>query len=818
MRYKLKNIIGISCVMAFLAINTTVSGQSTTSPASPVKAVPDKLSPSAGIPATGTDVSKTTSEGVVPDKDLKISPDPADGKKETEKEVEADAEKEKLQEYSAFQKYIMDRISPEVSRQVDHFGYSFFQSVPETFTPAQAIPVNTGYVIGPDDEIRVNVWGMVEGIWNLVVDRDGNIDIPTVGTLSVAGLTYGNLQPFLKKELSKYYKEFHINVSMGKLRNIPVYLVGNVKKPGSYSVSSLSTLVNALFVSGGPSTSGSMRDISLKRQGKTVVRFDMYDFLLNGDKTKDVRLEPEDVIFVPPAGSLVAIIGNVTNPAIYEIKGDASLKELIDMSGGVTATGYIKRLQVERIFENETRIILDKNISELSADKDGMKLLNGDIVVIYPVPDKITNAVTLKGNVVRPGDYQWFEGIKLSDIIKNPEKDLLPETNFEYGLIERLLLPSYEKELIFFNPRKAFIEKNSEEDKLLQPYDTVEIFYRWQYEEQKKLKIAGAVAVPGTYAYTEKARVSDLIKQAGGLTDLAYTREAELTRVIPTPEGLQTERFYLNIERALQNDPQHNILLAYNDYLFVRPIPGGNLYETAEIKGEVKFPGIYSIMKGETITSLIARAGGFTDDAYVRGAVFTRKEVRDAQRKQMDKMIEQLELDLLTPSKLEDDSSTSDMQKLEAEMEKKRELVAKLKEIQPDGRIVISLAQKPGTKTYDMALQDGDVLAIPKNPNIVSVLGSVYNPTSFVYGKKLSYTNYLKMAGGATPSANRRELYIIKADGSMVKPGRGYRLEPGDAVVVPEKLEFVSGRRQVLDMIDILYRAAMVVVVTSTAF
>lgn len=715
---------------------------------------------------------------------------------------------EEAEDLSYFQKYLMGKMSLSVSRRVSHFGYNFFSQRPESFTPVVSLPVTAGYVIGPGDEIRINVWGMLEGRWNLVVDRDGNIDIPTVGVVSVAGLTYQNLENFLKKELSKHYKEFQINVSMGRLRTIPVYLVGNVRKPGNYTVSSLSTLVNALFVSGGPTTSGTMRDIHLKRNGTTIVRFDMYDFLLKGDKTKDVRLQPEDVIFIPPAGPMVAIVGQVVNPAIYELKGPTSLTALIKMAGGIVATGYTKRIQVERIFQKETKIILDKDFDELS-DKEDINLADGDIVMVYPIADMIINAVTLTGNVVRPGQYQWKEGMRVSDIIKDAQA-LLPETNFDYALIERLQPPTMNRQLLFFNLGKAILEKDPAEDNLLQTYDIIRVYSMWEVAEPPEVRITGPVNKPGSYQYRENMKVSDLVKLAGGLKYFAYLQEAELTRVTPTPTGPETQRFHINLEKALQEHPEDNILLKQDDYLFIRSVPDWKLYEIVTIRGEVKFPGVYTIKKGETVTSIIGRAGGFTEEAYLRGAVFTREEVRKIQKQQIDTMIDKLEMELLAPRSLPAESTAADIEQEGIEMKRKRELIAKLRATQPTGRVVISLTDAPVKKIYDIPLEAGDTITIPKNPGVINVLGSVYNSASFVYDGKLNYNNYIQMAGGLTPTADRREIYIIKVDGTIVKPGRQYTLEAGDAVVVPEKMEIVSVRREIRNIVDVLFKAAVI--------
>jgi polysaccharide biosynthesis/export protein len=817
------------------------------------------------------------------------------------------------EELSAFQQYLMKQLPLTVSRRVNHFGYNFFRTPPSTFAPVESLPVTAGYVIGPGDEIRINVWGMLDAIWNLVVDRTGSINIPTIGPVSVTGLTYEELEPFIKKELSKQYKEFHLNVNMGRLRTIPVYLVGNVRRPGMYTVSSLSTLVNALFVSGGPTTSGTMRDIRLQRDGETIVRFDMYDFLLRGNKTKDIRLQPEDVIFLPAAGPSAAILGNVKNPAIYELREDTTITDFIKMAGGVSAMGYKKRIQLERIYQNETKIILDRNLDALSAEDD-IVLEDSDIVAIYPVSDTIVNAVTLYGNVVRPGQYQWTEGMRVSDIIKD-EQNFLPETKLDYALIERMQPSSLQRELLFFNLGKAVIDKDPEEDKLLQPYDTVIVYSKWQFTERFRVQIDSGVHRPGRYIYRENMRISDIVKLAGGLTrpdhpasylpqgmiirrmppdyreenipfdlgksvlmedkeadlllhpkdrvkifdhwdiarkrvvrlagavnnpgeyrwinnmkvkdlinlaggleDFAYTLEAELTRVVATNEGPETKYLYVNLQKVLQDDPAHNILLDYNDYLFIRPVPEWQLYQTVHIRGEVKFPGVYTIKKGTTITALLDRAGGFTDDAYIRGAVFTREEVRKNRREQMDEMIDQIEMELLAPRSLPAEATQADMRAEEMNLARKREFIAKLKAIEPDGRMVISLQDASDKSIYDIELKDGDTLSIPENPGRISVLGAVYNPSAFIYDSRLNHSRYLQMAGGFTPTANRRELYVIKVDSTVVKPGRNYALEPGDAIAVPEKLEIISAGRHVRNLIESLYRIAVTVAVTKTIF
>lgn len=816
-------------------------------------------------------------------------------------------------ELSPFQQRLRRRQSLEVSRAVGHFGHDFFRAAPDTFAPVETMPVPAGYVIGPGDEIRISVWGMVEGRWTPVVDRDGNITIPTVGVVSVAGRTYAELETFIARELRKHHREFELNVGMGRLRTIGIYLVGHVRRPGRYTVSSLATLVNALFASGGPAHTGSLRDIRLRRGEQTVVSFDMYDFLLAGDRSRDVRLEPEDIIFVPPAGPQAALLGEVRVPAIYELADDITLAGLLALAGGPAATGYLKRVQVERVFEREHRIILDRDLREIEAAAD-FSLADGDIVSVYPASDAVTNAVTLAGHVTRPGRRQWIEGLRAGDLVAG-EGDLLPESNLEFALIERRQPPVMHPELLFFNLGQVLRAPGSAADPLLQPHDRLIVYSRWQFREQfavrvengvnrpgryhyrenmrlsdlvnlagglirpehpgsyrsrgtiirrmppdyrpeqvsfdlhaalfdgeaaadlplyphddvylfdawelaevKQVRVSGPLHAPGTFRWARGMTVSDLLERAGGLREHAFTGAAELTRVRPTPGGPETLRLTVNLDLALAGDPAHDLALERDDYLFVRPVPGWRLYETVRLSGEVQFPGTYTITPGETISDLIARAGGYTDEAYPRGAVFTREEVRRRQREQTARMVDQLEMSLLAPRSLPAEATAADVRHQEAEQARLRELIDRLRAEEPAGRVVIGLARRPGDIAYDLPLRDGDHLAIPRDPGVVSVLGAVYNQSAFVHEPGLGYRHYLELAGGLTAGANRREIYVIRADGSVVRPRRLRTLQPGDAVVVPERLEVISTRREIHEIIDILYKTAVTIAVTTTIF
>ena len=646
---------------------------------------------------------------------------------------------------SVFEQFISGGISFGVSTDIKQFGYDIFRQPPSTFAPVERVPVGPDYVLGPGDEIRINVWGRIEGQWNVVVDRDGTINLPKVGTIGVTGLTFKELREMLRREFSKYFTGFEMNVSMGALRTIRVYVVGNAEKPGAYTISSLSTLINALFEAGGPSKTGTMRDIQVKRNGKTIVHFDMYDFLLKGDKTKDVRLMPGDVIFIPPVGPLVGIAGNVRNPAIYELKGESRLLDLISMAGGLTSIAFRGRVQVQRIEDHQFRTIFEGDLIEIEKNLGkNFALRDGDLVKVFPVMET-KNTITITGAIATPGEYGVTPGV---------------------------------------------------------------------------------------------TRVRDVISLAGGLLYYA-SNQAEITRVRVTPAGPQTEMFVIDLSKAMEGKSQHNVPLEINDYLFVRTVPEWELYRMVGVSGEVKFPGTYTVKKGEKLSSLIERAGGYTDRVYLRGAVFTRERVRQLQQKQIDEMTERLEREVLGKGVAEVATalSSEEAKIKESEIKQKRDFIATLKGVKAKGRMVLKIDRPEILKNtpYDIELEEGDSLFIMANPQSVQVIGSVFNQTAFVYDKDKGVSRYIDLAGGYTENADKKRVYLLKADGTAVRPGSGFlniswnktsnrwesggsNLESGDTIVVPERLERIAWMREIKDITQILYQIAVTAGVLIVAF
>jgi protein involved in polysaccharide export with SLBB domain len=637
---------------------------------------------------------------------------------------------------SEFERFITGSLPEEQLTNIRRFGMEFFSNPPSTYAPSGTVPVRPDYVIGPGDQIRIDVWGMVEGRWTVNVARDGTISIPRVGVIRVAGLTYDQLEGAIDGELSRYYSNYELSVTLGALKDIKIYVVGNARQPGAYTVSSLSTLVNALVAAGGPGPQGTMRDIQVRRGDRVVTRFDMYDFLLRGDKTKDIRLLPEDVIFIPPVGPQAAVTGNVKKPAIYELKGRTSLQQLLEMAGGMTATGYTGRVQVMRVMEREYRTIFEGDLGTLQPDSMlNLKLVDGDYIRLFSVIERMATA-RITGPVAKPGEFA------------------------------------------------------------IQPGDT---------------------------------RLADVLHRSGGLLYYA-SPEAEITRVMATPEGPMTERIRVNLKKAMAGDPAHNLLLQMNDYIFVRAVPNWKLYRQVQLKGEVRYPGIYTIEDGEKLSSVLERAGGFTDKAYPRGAILTRESVREAQEEQIREMVNRLERELAAvgANELSAALTSEEAQILQAEAEQKRQLLQKLKETRATGRVTTLIAPPEVIKgtAYDIALEHGDRIYIPANPSTVQVLGSVLNPAAFVYDKALTWRDFIRMAGGYTKDANPDRIYILKADGTAVRVKRSLQsaapwvkefgdeadwslVEPGDAVIVPQKVASYTSIRQTRDYLDIVYKMAV---------
>ncbi|HDD43742.1 MAG TPA: polysaccharide biosynthesis protein [Candidatus Desulfofervidus auxilii] len=723
----------------------------------------------------------------------------------------------------------------EVSIDLKPFGYEIFKKIPPP--SLYTFPIPSDYIVGPGDEVQVLLWGRINAQYTLTINNDGTILFPQIGPLTVAGMRYEEMRDFLIRQARRIIGT-DAAITMGRLRSIQVFVLGEVKNPGVYTLSPMSTIMDALIIAGGPNNIGSLRKIKLKRNNKVICTLDVYDLLLKGDRSNDKHLRHGDVVFVPPVGPLVGVAGNVKRPAIYELKEKTNLATVLKLAGGILPTAYLQHIQVERLENNQKRIILDINAQD-NKKLSSFYLQDGDLVKVFSIVKEDTNAIYLYGHVRYPGKYVYKPGMRIKDIIKST-KELLPDTFMDFALVKRLVPPDNHWEYRSFSLRGLLIENSKKDNIELKPYDTIIIYNKWEVMPKKVVTIGGAVNKPGQYEYLSNMKVSDLVKLAGGFKRYAYLEKAELTRIIPTKEGMKTKFIEINLKEALTGNPKYDIPLQEDDYLFIKTVPEWELI-TVKISGEIMFPGTYVVKKGERLSSLIKRAGGFTDKAYLRGAEFIRKRVQELQQRQLDEMLDRLERELITTSVAEIGSvlGPEEAKIKQAELEMKRRFIAKLRAAKAKGRLVINLAplEKLKGTIYDIELEDGDKIYIPKNPGTIQVLGAVYTPTAFIYEKGKSLSYYIKKAGGYRRNADKKKVYILKVDGSAIRPGgflkfgilwNPYKhrwemgssvlLEPGDTIVVPEKLERIAWMRNIKDITTILYHVAVTTGVVIAAF
>lgn len=814
------------------------------------------------------------------------------------------------------------RAQPFRLGNLTQFGYGFFRPGASGFDPVTDVPVGPDYVVGSGDRLNVTLWGSVDGSYDLEVNRSGEITLPRAGAVKVAGVPFGQLPKLLTAKLSAVYANFQISVTMGKVRLIKVYLVGEVQAPGDYNISSLSTLINALTAAGGPTRNGSLRSIAIKRDGRLAETVDLYDFFLKGDKSRDIRLQPGDTVYVPAVGAVVGVAGNVRRPGIYELKNEKNLRDVLALADGIVPTGYLQRLQISRTEAHDKKVVADvsldpkgsgKSVEELTAS---IAVKDMDLVKVFPIDFTIRDRAKLDGYVLRPGLYTLKPGMRVKDLIG--ENNLLPEYFPDTVEITRLTPPELLPQKIYLNLEKALkgepgdnillaefdtlrvfsraemeevptvtisgevnrpgsyrltqkervadlvkeggnlkrqgnarkvevrrlrygedritpysiyvdieqaFQGNPEHNILLEPFDEV-VVKKWEMEQPKFVRISGEVQKPGSYRLVEGMTVADLVQEAGNTTKSAFLKHAEITRLTITGNSVTSYPITVRLEEALAGDPQANVLLQDQDEVMIRRLPEW-MDETERyvtLKGEVRFPGNYPIYKGEKLSSVLKRAGGFTDKAYLKGSKFTRKSVQMLQQKRMEEVVARTEQDLahkqqemaqLAASKEELEATRATIDGIRASLEK-------LKAARAEGRVSIRLAgedQLAGSP-YDLELQGGDALEIPQSTNSVLVFGEVYNPTTVVHipGENLRY--YLKRAGGATGAGDANEMYVIRADGTVESRKESTRflfydgferihLDPGDTVVVPQAIDRVAWMRELKDIAYIVGQTAL---------
>lgn len=692
------------------------------------------------------------------------------------------------------------------SQALKPFGYDLFAGSPSTFAPATDVPVPAEYVVGPGDSLQVQLVGNTKGTYPLTVDREGRINFPDLGPISVGGMRFEAMRAAIERRVREQMIGTQASVTMGELRSIRIFVLGDAERPGSYTVSGLSTMTNALFVSGGVKEIGSLRNIQLKRNGAVVTRLDLYDLLLQGDTRSDARLLPGDVIFIPPIGATVGISGEVRRPAIYELNGETSAREILSLAGGVTPRADAGLSTIERINDQRQRITLNANLA--NTEGQSVALVAGDTVRIPGIRPALEQSVTLSGYVHRPGDFQYRTGMRLSDLIPHID-ELKPNADQHYIVIRRET-PTRQATVFSADLTKALANKGSASDIELSPRDRVYVFdlesgrdsvmepllrdLRTQSNMDSptsEVRVGGKVKVPGTYPLEPGMRVADLIRAGGSLDESAFEGQAELTRyVVVNGESRQTELVSLDLKKVRAGDASANIELRPFDNLLVKEVPLWAQQETIELKGEVRFPGKYPIVRGETLRSVLARAGGVTDMAFVQGAVFTRAELRERESKQIETLATRMQSDLTQLSLQAAQENKDAAQALSAG----QALLANLRATQPVGRLVIDLPKSANARAgsdSDIVLKDGDLLVVPRAMQEVTVMGEVQSSTSHLYDEDLGRDDYIAKSGGLTQRADKKRVYVVKADGSVVvKNGNswfsgGTSINTGDTIVAP---------------------------------
>jgi polysaccharide export outer membrane protein len=705
-------------------------------------------------------------------------------------------------------------VEPTGTEALKPFGYDLFLGTATTFAPATDIPVPTHYVIGPGDIVQVQLLGNVRGSHALVVNRNGTIDVPDLGPIAVAGLSFDAARDLITSRVETQMIGVRVNIALGELRSMRVFVLGDANQPGSYTVSGLSTITNALYVSGGVKPIGSLRNIQLKRAGKTVGRLDLYDLLLSGDTSGDVRLQPGDVIFIPPVGATVGVSGEVRRPAIYEVGADATVTEIVRLAGGLTPDADPSSAKVERIDERRLRTTVNVNLA--SAQAAAQSLRAGDVLRVPRVRPTLTGAVELTGHVFHPGTYQFRNGMRITDVLGSIE-ELKPDADLNYVLIRRERPGDRHVSIVSADLASALRARGSAEDILLSDRDRIHVFDTVTsrdrvvapiVEELQRqgrpdepsavVAIGGKVKVPGSYPLESGMRVSDLVRAGGNLDVSAYSTVAELTRYsVIDGQKRETSVVKVDLARALAREPTADLLLNPFDVLVVQEISEWSDLEYVTLEGEVRFPGSYTIKRGETLKSVVERAGGLTDLAFADGSVFTREDLRQREKKQLEVLADRLQRDLATLALEAAQSSPQGAASASESVAVGQNLLSDLRQTEAVGRLVIDLEAAltdPAGGANDIVLRDGDRLAVPKRAQEVTVIGEVQSATSHLYSADLSRDDYIAKSGGATQKADEKRIFVVRANGSVESSGsssqwfrlsRQEDISPGDTIVVP---------------------------------
>jgi polysaccharide export outer membrane protein len=750
-------------------------------------------------------------------------------------------------------------VAASVGRIVPMYGQDLFTNVPDTFAPVQRLPVTPEYVIGPGDELLIRTWGQVTQNLHLTVDRSGSVYIPQVGEVRVAGLPFRQLQNFLKAKFDRVYRNYELNVNLGQLRSIQVFVTGQARRPGSYTISSLSTLVNAVFACGGPGPHGSLRHIQLKRNGELVADFDLYDLLLRGDKSKDVSLATGDVLYFQPIGPQVAVLGSVHVPAIYELRGHEAVAEALALAGGASAVASTASLEIERTKReadgSSARVAVDVAMDEQSL---AAPLRDADIVRVRAASPRFDKTVTLRGNVATPGRFGWRQGMHVSDLIPNKEALLTPD----YWLRRAQLgLPVADFQPMLPPVRSEGSEASAQpgqaanrpaapadmqtvnsglfpgltlgvpaDNAQAQPNATQFQSIAASGEDEAQINKEAQAGKPGSPAtpqqevlgsgphlvtaphfpiQTQVVRTSPDIDWSYAVVE-RVDRQTMSTKLLPFDLGALVVKHDKSADVELEPG---DVITIFSD-ADIR-VPRAQQTKYVRLEGEFAHSGVYSVNAGETLKELVIRAGGFTNQAYLYGSQFSRESTRREQQQRLDEYVSSLsyQIEISASNKATSVVSPTEAATVGASVASQRELVNRLRQVRATGRIVLHIEPFSAdvNSLPDLPLEDGDRFIVPPIPSTVGIVGAVYDPNSFLYLPHRRAGQYLETAGGPNRNADRRQIFIIRADGSVVS--RQYLnhtlwtddrfsreiIYPGDTIVVPEQLNKTTVLRGLTD-------------------
>jgi len=834
---------------------------------------------------------------------------------------------------------------------LEQFGYDIFTSLPTTFAPVDGIPVPPDYVIGPGDSFTVQIFSGVDLQYNLVVTREGRLLLPEIGDIQVAGLTFDESKVLIKEAITRTRLGVKVVVTLAELHTIQVMLVGEVLQPGSYTISGLSSLVNTLITTGGVKRTGSLRNIQVKRSGKLVTSLDLYDLLLRGDVGADVYLRQGDVIFIPPIGSVVSIAGEVVRPAIYELKSEETVSDVIQMAGGLLPTADPAKTQIERIERSGSYSLIQASLFDSTAVS---AIQNGDLIRIFPVIDKVDRVVLLAGNILTPGGYEWYPNMRVSDLLKS-KATLLQSTEFQVAAIERENLDQKRTEVVYFNLERVFTDQGGAGDPVLQPRDRVLVFktdgdraatlasianklkaqtsatelpltamllgaakHKGEFPLAKQMRVldlvqvgggiktgvdrgytllvrkdpesesiefislelskalqqprgdhnprlmagdklylfdsdsdraelikadiqqlesqarygslplvveaSGSLVNPGRYPLVPGMRISDLVVAAGGMKSDAYGVAATLSRKVQLDDQYsRTDEIPVSLTSSDPMLTGRNMILEPGDHLQMRQKPEWiDAPHRVTILGEVKHPGTYEVDKRSTLCSLVNRAGGFTEDAYLFGAIFTRESVRKREQVAIDRIHRQMD-DLLADLHM---SPGFDKSTKLPENQSSWDVFQVINRLTPEsaiGRMVIDLEKAAARcdEEWDLALEDGDKLIVPRYHEEVSVVGQVYFPQSHQFRRDRAALDYINLSGGPKELAQREHAYVVQANGEVMSlrsrastwgwllSPNNVEVTPGSTIYVPLSVDRINGREFTESWIDLIYKLSI---------